>query len=81
MRKSPKRDGQVITAWPTKLALAPALADQIIAMLDEPVHDADADAATTTDALADWPRPDVAPLPWEMTDHWTRELSDAPASN
>ena len=33
------REGNVVTAWPTKLALAPQLADHVSALIDElPAH-------------------------------------------
>jgi len=54
-----RREGNTITAWPTKMALAPQLASQIIALLDEPTSPA------AIDDLDDWPRPDVAIPPWE----------------
>lgn len=53
--------GNVTTGWPTKLALAPALADEIAGRIS-----ADASSKFFNLApLADWPRPVVAPLPWE----------------
>lgn len=54
------RTGNVITAWPSKLALAPALADQVMVQLPEL---APASAKTRfPDAL---PRPVFARPPWE----------------
>lgn len=55
----------VITAWPTKLALAPRLAGAIIEQLHlEPAQDA---AALE---LPDWPHPGYAPLPWQEEERW-----------
>jgi glycine/D-amino acid oxidase-like deaminating enzyme len=60
------REGNVITGWPTKLALAPVLASQIRAELAPP--------STTQQqampALDGWPRPEVAPPPWEVERTW-----------
>lgn len=61
--------GNVTTGWPTKLALAPALADEIAARIS-------ADASSKLfhpGPLADWPRPAVARLPWEepQREWWT----------
>lgn len=52
-------EGNVITAWPTKLVLAPRLAEQIYARLPPPSVQADfAD-------LAGWPFPPIANFPWD----------------
>ncbi len=58
-------EGNVVTAWPIKLALAPLLAQRVAAMLDEPRHRID------PAALCDWPRPDIAAPPWENHTAWT----------
>lgn len=56
------RDGRVIAAWPTKLALAPLLAERIEEMLralnvsPRPVD---------LSPLADWPRPEIGIYPWD----------------
>ncbi len=63
-----RQDGNVITAWPTKLALAPQLAAAIAARL-EPNADA---PATYLEAVAEWPRPAVAQPPWEEETAWRR---------
>lgn len=59
-------DRNVLTAWPTKLALVPILAEQILAAL-EPLP---AGTQTDLDALSDWPRPEVALPPWETAQVW-----------
>lgn len=51
--------GRCFLAWPTKLALAPQLADQVLALLPAP---AAADAAIE---LADWSAPGIAAAPWD----------------
>ena len=59
------REGNVISAWPTKLALAPRLAGRALELLDPPTGE-------KIDAIApDWPRPDVAANPWESA-RWRR---------
>jgi hypothetical protein len=72
-------EGNLITAWPTKLALVPHLAGRILehiglvgAVLPEPKREEQA----VCDA---WRRPQVASLPWDVPREWfaTAELSDA----
>ena len=56
------RDGRVIAAWPTKLALAPLLAEQVEKMLNTlntPPRPLD------LSPLADWPRPEIGVYPWD----------------
>jgi glycerol-3-phosphate dehydrogenase len=62
-----RREGSVITAWPTKLVLAPRLAEMIADSLGDPV-------SSGHDALRppDWPSPPIARPPWEVIDEWTR---------
>jgi len=60
----------VITGWPTKLALAPRLAERILAILDGGGRD-DAWMKRLADSPADaWPRPTVAQPPWETERTW-----------
>jgi len=61
--------GNVTTGWPTKLVLAPILAQEIASRASSPYISSAFDAT----ALNDWPRPDVASLPWEDADRiwWT----------
>lgn len=56
----------VITAWPTKLALAPRLADRLL----DQVPFAE---GPMPDLPPDWPRPAVARPPWETEAEWTRD--------
>lgn len=51
-------EGNVITAWPTKLAMAPELARMIRGLMPP--------EASGSAEVADWPRPEVAPLPWNI---------------
>lgn len=55
-------NGRVIVAWPTKLALAPLLAERIAALLPTLAVQPQ---LLNVKALADWPRPEVAPPPWD----------------
>ncbi|HVX61290.1 MAG TPA: FAD-dependent oxidoreductase [Pirellulales bacterium] len=60
------QEGNVTTAWPTKLVLAPKLAERIVSQLPP--------SSLATDACAwlDWPRPKVALAPWEACTSWQR---------
>ena len=53
----------VITAWPTKLALAPRLADEVEALIKKVSPSGSGEAA-------EWPHPEVAPLPWQEEEKW-----------
>ncbi|MFI4860169.1 MAG: FAD-dependent oxidoreductase [Phycisphaerales bacterium JB063] len=69
-------DGNVLTCWPTKLALAPILAADIIDRLPAPQTQEGGTGilpVNTLESLATMPHPDVAPPPWETTDAWTRD--------
>jgi hypothetical protein len=52
-------EGNVITAWPTKLVLAPRLTERIRALLPPPSGVADSSAG-----MDDWRRPPIARFPW-----------------
>ncbi len=58
-----------LTAWPTKLALVPLLAESIAERVLPP-------ASTATQGESpfpvDWPRPEVALPPWEIETAWSR---------
>jgi glycine/D-amino acid oxidase-like deaminating enzyme len=59
------RDGKMIAVWPTKLSLAPLLAEQVEQVLRKLVpRPRPADLSL----LADWPRPEVAIYPWDRED-------------
>lgn len=56
------RDGRTLVVWPTKLALAPLLAQQVEQMLRTlDLRPKTADLRI----LEDWPRPKVATYPWD----------------
>lgn len=58
-------EGPIISAWPTKLALAPRLADRIASILGKP-----AGLDDLANQLKSWPSPKVALPPWEETASW-----------
>lgn len=60
-------NGNIIAAWPTKLALVPRLSEKIISVLQPPSGSA---ADDTDSALRQWPRPAVADPPWETASPW-----------
>ncbi len=64
--------GPLIVGWPTKLALAPVLADKVLTLLAEAgvrpeIHDP---GARDLARLANLPVPAVARPPWEMVGQW-----------
>lgn len=58
--------GNVTTGWPTKLVLAPVLADE----LSQAIRSHDQELQFDTSALADWKRPELAKPVWEVETHW-----------
>lgn len=62
------QEGNVITGWPTKLALAPQLAQEVESLVKPIGHSTPFDLT----ALRDWPRPEVAAPPWETAGVWHR---------
>lgn len=73
---SVRSEGNVITAWPTKLVLVPKLAETIAGMIAPdpscPIGD--------SGLLTDWPRPQVARPPWETCTDWIRLEDDSTAA-
>jgi glycerol-3-phosphate dehydrogenase len=65
-------EGNVITAWPTKLALVPQLTRMIEASLPQASRLGAADRAIGLRSFDGWPRPDVAQPPWETATGWQR---------
>ena len=63
-------EGNVITAWPTKLALVPRLAAAVSARLPEPQRQ----LAECLAAADGWPRPEVALPPWERVGLWHTDV-------
>ncbi len=64
--------GNVTTGWPTKLALAPILADEIASR----VQPRAAISPGFYESLANWPRPPVAEYPWNETNRswWSVDI-------
>jgi glycerol-3-phosphate dehydrogenase len=56
-----------VTVWPTKLAFAPKLADQLI---DQLASDGIDRSGGEIDRPANWPQPKMAQQPWEGVKHW-----------
>ena len=57
----------MITAWPTKLAMAPLLADTVLERLENDniwPHGRDFPLVNT------WPKPQVATYPWDEVETW-----------
>ena len=69
-------DGNTITAWPTKLALAPALAAQVAGVLDRMAPPAVPGVSVDLEAI-EWPRPEVAQPPWETATDWLPVMAAA----
>jgi glycerol-3-phosphate dehydrogenase len=59
-------EGNVLTVWPTKLALAPVLAEKAAERL--PAFNSS--LTVDSDLLEDWPRPEIARPPWETVARW-----------
>jgi len=55
----------IITAWPTKMALSPAMADAFLEVLDEQAVERDSDLS-----LPGWEQPVYARFPWDEEDCW-----------
>jgi glycine/D-amino acid oxidase-like deaminating enzyme len=62
------REGSVVTAWPTKLALVPRLASLVFQELGE----RPSDGGLPFSVPDNWPRPSVAQPPWERNVTWLR---------
>lgn len=60
-------ENDVLTCWPTKLAFAPRLADEIVNRIGNTCHDDE----TELSLFATWPSPTVALPPWETDQPWS----------
>lgn len=58
-------DKNVITAWPTKMALSPALADALVDMVEN-----DGVKPDTELSLPEWQQPEYADFPWDEDNCW-----------
>ncbi|MBI4230419.1 MAG: FAD-dependent oxidoreductase [Planctomycetes bacterium] len=66
------RDGDVVTAWPTKLVLAPRLAERVLDLLQLAACSGREEAWRAEATSLAWPSSPVAPLPWDREDlTWT----------
>ncbi|MDG2055608.1 MAG: FAD-dependent oxidoreductase [Phycisphaerales bacterium] len=63
------RRGNVITAWPTKMVLAPRLAEKVVTSLTNTSLLTPANSINIP-ARDKWPRPDIAMPPWETPLQW-----------
>ncbi len=73
-------EGNVITAWPTKLALVPCLAERILELLPAATAGSAAMGSAEYAEVGDeWPPAAIAALPWEVSRTWyaTRDLPRA----
>jgi glycerol-3-phosphate dehydrogenase len=70
-------EGNLITAWPTKLALVPYLAKRILERLGSVGAESNERSVEETAICDAWPRPQVALLPWDTPRDWLKsnELS------
>lgn len=62
-----RREGNCLTAWPTKLALVPQLVTELCQQIDESESGLRIDS---TNLPHDWSRPKVALPPWETASRW-----------
>jgi hypothetical protein len=63
--------GNVYACWPTKLALVPRLAERVAAGLAAP---STASCRAAAPELEGWPRPEIAPSPWETQQQWSTDV-------
>ena len=62
-----EKEGNLLTAWPTKLVLVPQLVDYLSDTIAKQVANMPSNPVT----LPDWPRPSVAQTPWDRETEWT----------
>lgn len=67
------REGNVLTCWPTKLALAPELARAVACQ----VEPSDESILFPGDAVREWTKPQVAASPWETATWWRNAVPAA----
>jgi len=61
-----KQDGNLLTVWPTKLVLAPVVAETLLPKLHHTAEWTEAES----ERLANWSKPAVALPPWEIPGNW-----------
>ena len=64
---SVEQNNDVITAWPTKMALSPALADALLEMLEDAAVTKSKDSSTP-----EWQSAEYADFPWNEETCWNR---------
>ncbi len=64
-----EQNKNIIIAWPTKMALSPALADALLAIFDQEAIDREGDQS-----LPDWSSAAYADFPWDEKDCWREDL-------
>ena len=75
-----RREGNCLTAWPTKLALVPQLVAEIANELVEHVFNVLTANRPIENLPHDWPRPSVALPPWENAERWRSDAEVAISS-
>ncbi|MCE9545598.1 MAG: FAD-dependent oxidoreductase [Planctomycetia bacterium] len=71
------REMNILTVWPTKLVLAPRLAQRVASLLNLPALDSSPSETTQWQATAanfNWPAPKVALPPWEREQTWMTDV-------
>lgn len=63
-------DGNVITVWPTKLAFAPSVAEQVETLVSSRISPSQPWTALEQSQLDVFEKPNVAAPPWELVDSW-----------
>jgi len=66
------KEGNLFTAWPSKLALAPRLATEVCDHLQQINVPPAQDDTSWKEVLSTLPRPQVALPPWETAEDWVR---------
>jgi hypothetical protein len=62
-----EQDGNIITAWPTKLALAPKLAGDVLQKIQA------SGIVPGQSQLPSWPPASIAVFPWCEAERWSRQ--------
>ncbi len=74
-------EGNIITAWPTKLALVPQLTRMVEAYLPPSKETGAGERAFDLKQFEAWPRPQVALPPWETPRTWHRHVRECLMTN
>ena len=75
-----RREGNCLTAWPTKLALVPQLVAEIANEIVEHVSTVLTSNRQFENLPHDWQRPSVALPPWEIAERWRSDAEVAISS-